>query len=210
MAALQALSCYICDQYFPSSVWWADAATLSASTLVCRFWHLIACAVRPKRNLQAFDAALSGQYWTFKTVSQAHGYSSRKKIRACELCEMFFSCVLRVCGRRNNPDRVWGADSRKMYVMSPCFSTVVYPASITDKHKAPRALIWACHKQPAAPALQCFTNRCGGHISIQPDLFYWLSHKLLVLLFSSLLLLSKLLTLLLPFYEWVYKYVLSA
>lgn len=58
-----------------------------------------------------------------------------------------------------------------MYVMSPCFQTVVYPASITDKHKAPRALIWACHKPPAAPAMQWFTNRCGGHISIQPDLF---------------------------------------
>lgn len=84
---------------------------------------------------------------------------------------MCFSYVLQVRDGGNNPDSVWGADSRKMYVMSPCFQTLVYPASIIDKHKAPQALIWACHEQPAAPAMQCFTNRCGGHISIQPDLF---------------------------------------
>lgn len=49
----------------------------------------------------------------------------------------------------------------------------MYPASITDKHKAPQALIWGCHKQPAAPAMQCFTNRCGRHFSIQSDPFFF-------------------------------------
>lgn len=50
----------------------------------------------------------------------------------------------------------------------------MYPASITDKHEAPQALIWACHKQPAASAMQCFTNGRRKHILIQPDLFYFI------------------------------------
>lgn len=46
--------------------------------------------------------------------------------------------------------------------MSLCFQTRMHPSH----PETPQALIWTCHEQPAASAMQCFTNNRGWGMSL--------------------------------------------
>lgn len=59
--------------------------------------------------------------------------------------------VLQMCGVGANPQLVWGVGGRK----AP-------RVCVSRRPETPQALIWTCHKQPAASAMQCFPNNGGG------------------------------------------------
>lgn len=52
----------------------------------------------------------------------------------------------------------------KMYAMSPCFWTVVYPAPITGKHKAPQRSYLGLPQPAVCPCNAVFYNFCGSFI----------------------------------------------
>lgn len=138
----------MCDQNL-CEWWWDDAATLCPTRSVRCYLFKTSMCDPVQFSLKAICRHLTLHFLSilnFETISQAHGTVAEWK----EGHVSFVKCAVAaaVCGRGNNPGSVWGADSRKMYVMSPHFQTVVYPASIADKHKAPRALIWGCHSCP--------------------------------------------------------------